>query len=102
MEPDSLHLPQTDHDILIELRTEFRGMRDEVKKASDDTKERLLLLGANKLEKDTFNEFMKNDILFKSDHERRVRRLELWGAMAIGGLYVVELLIGWFLLFRKS
>lgn len=95
---DERQLNQSDHDLLIELRTEMRGMRVDVTSAADDTKERLILLGANKLEKDTFTTYLQGDLTFKTDHERRVRRLELWGAMAIGGLYVIEILIGWYLL----
>lgn len=99
MDPET-QFPQTDHDILIELRTEFRGMRDDVKKNGDDTKERLLLLGANKLEKDLFNTYLSTDVIFKTDHERRMRRLELYGALAIGGLWVIQLIIGWYLIVR--
>lgn len=98
---DDVTLNQSDHDILIELRTEFRGMRDDVKKASDDTKERLLLLGANKLEKDAFNTFLIDDARFKSDHERRMRRVEGWGLIAIGGGYILQIVIGWYLLYHR-
>lgn len=57
MDEDKKNLPQPDHDILIELRTEMRGMRTDMKTSSDDTKERLLLLGANKMEKEGFHQW---------------------------------------------
>jgi hypothetical protein len=42
------HTP--DHDIIIELRTEVKGMRADLKGFSDDTKERLIRVEENKLD----------------------------------------------------
>lgn len=30
---------------------------------------------------------------FRSDHETRMRRLEKWGAMAIGGLTIIQIIV---------
>lgn len=83
-----------DHDLIVQIKTTLDIFRDEQKIITNDTKERLILLGANKLEKDAFNDFLKGDNEFKKDHERRVRKLESWGLVAIGGLYVLEAIIG--------
>jgi hypothetical protein len=40
MEPRDLVEYQSDHDVLIELRTEMRGMRADIKSLNDDTKSR--------------------------------------------------------------
>jgi len=102
MEPDpNGKFVMTDHDLLIEMRTELRGLRTDVNNSSDDTKERLIKLGENKLEKDTFTTFLVEHSTFRADHEMRMRRLELWGAMAIGGLYVIEGVIGYYLANHK-
>jgi hypothetical protein len=98
MDDNTPQLPQTDHDLLIELRVELKGMRQDVNKASDDTRERLLLLGTNKVEKDAFATYLQSDAVFKKDHETRMRRLELWGALAIGALWIAQLIIGWYLI----
>lgn len=58
---------ETDHDILIELRGEVKALRSDVTSMKDNTKETL------------------------SDHESRIRRMELWGAMGLGGAYVLDL-----------
>lgn len=64
---------QIDHDLLIELRTEVRGMRGDIKDLSD------------------------NSTLKIADHEVRLRRVEQWGAIAIGGLAVLEIVFKFFI-----
>jgi len=58
----------SDHDLLIELRTEMRGMRDDIKKMNDGTVQTL------------------------ADHEIRIRKIEKWVWLAIGGLAVIQIL----------
>lgn len=57
---------QSDHDLLIELRTEMRGLRDEVRKLNDGNAEKI------------------------ADHETRLRRIERYVWLAIGGLAVLQ------------
>lgn len=92
----------SDHDLIVEIKTELKLFREESRSTNDDTKERLIKLGENKVEKDAFTTFLTSDSAFKSDHELRVRRLETWGLMAIGGLFVIQLIIGWVLIFNKG
>ncbi len=61
---------QSDHDLLITLHSEVRGLRKDIKDLTDGS--------ATKLD----------------DHEGRIRRLEFWGALGIGGLYVLNLILG--------
>lgn len=57
-----------DHDLLIELKTEIKAIRQDIKELKDNTVSRL------------------------GDHERRIRNLERWGWGAIGALTVLEVI----------
>jgi len=57
---------QPDRDLLIELKTEVRALRSDIKELKDVTTDK------------------------STDHEIRIRRLEQWGAMAIGALTLVQ------------
>jgi hypothetical protein len=60
---------QSDHDILIEMSTEVRLLRQSIDKAADGTKETL------------------------TDHERRLRFIERWMWLAIGAVALAEFVI---------
>lgn len=83
------NLNQSDHDTLIEIRTKLDLLHSEVRKGNDDTGAQLIRLDEGKVGREQFNTFLIGDTSFKKDHETRVRRLEMWGAMAIGGAYVL-------------
>ena len=91
----------TDHDLLIELRTEMKGMRADIKTFSDDTKERLASLEAKKLDKDEFNKFLIDDTKHNDDHERRIRFIERYGWMAVGAITLGEFLLMAYLTYRQ-
>jgi hypothetical protein len=57
--------PNQDHDLLIELRTEMRGVRDDIQKLTDGTASRLTALENDHVTKESHQ-----------DHENRVRNLE--------------------------
>jgi hypothetical protein len=61
----------TDHDLLIQLGVQIKQVRVDIKDLADGTS------------------------LKVSDHESRIRRLEMWGFMAIGALAFIELVIGY-------
>lgn len=48
---------QSDHDTLIKIETKLDLLTNEVKNGNDDTKERLTILGANKVEKEEFHQW---------------------------------------------
>ena len=71
---------QTDHDLLVELRTEMRGLRDDLREMKDGIKEKA------------------------DDHEARIRVLETnqtriltWGTAALFALGVAEFLVSYWL-----
>lgn len=57
----------TDHDLLVTLHEQIKGVREDIKEIKDGTSEKL------------------------SDHEMRLRRIELWGGIAIGFSYALNL-----------
>jgi hypothetical protein len=67
----------TDHDLLIELRTEMQGVRSDIKELRDGTATRLSILENDRV---TQKEF--------ADHETRLRFIEkyVWMALGIIGL----------------
>lgn len=55
-----------DHDLLVTMHEQIKGIKNDIKDLKDGHNEKLL------------------------DHETRLRRLELWGAIAIGFAYALE------------
>lgn len=80
-----------DHDLLIEIKTELKLFREESRAINNDTKERLVILGENKLEKESFTTFLVGDKTTKDDHETRLRFLERYAWLAIGAIGLIEL-----------
>lgn len=77
MDVDKLQVSMTDHDLLITLHEQVKGLRDDIQGLGDNTK--------------TGMDALKEDLSDKiKDHETRVRRLELWGATAVGILYALQ------------
>ena len=56
----------TDHDLLITMHEQIKGIKADIKDLKDGTSTTL------------------------TDHENRIRRLELWGAIAIGFSYALQ------------
>jgi hypothetical protein len=69
--PRALAEYQSDHDVLIELRTEMRGMRSDIKDLRNGTSERI------------------------TDHELRLRALERRVWIASGAATVAGIIGGW-------
>lgn len=57
----------TDHDLLITMHEQIKGIKGDIKDLKDGTSTQL------------------------ADHERRIRRLELYTAIAIGGAYALQI-----------
>lgn len=55
-----------DHDLLITMHEQIKNVRQDIKDLKDGTSSTL------------------------SDHEKRIRRLELWGAIGMGFIYAVQ------------
>jgi hypothetical protein len=57
---------ENDHDLLVALHEQIKQVRVDIKDLKDGTSDKLL------------------------DHELRMRRLELWGAIALGLSYALQ------------
>ncbi len=55
-----------DHDLLVTLHEQVKQVRIDIQNLNENTSGKIL------------------------DHEIRLRRLELWGAIAIGGMYAIQ------------
>lgn len=93
----------TDHDLLIELRTEMRGVRTDVKDLRDNTSKRVDALENEKMNRDEVMRLKADADKIHDDHEERLRGLEkdndnFKGKYAIvGGIIViiVSALVSW-------
>lgn len=64
METDVTNM--NDHDLLVTMHEQIKGIKNDIKDLKEGHNEKLL------------------------DHELRIRRLELWGAIAIGFSYALQ------------
>lgn len=89
-----------DHDLLIELRTEMRGLRTDFKAMADDTKERITRLEEKKLDKDDFQEFLTDYKLDRDKKQKSIDFLMKWFWIAWGAVVLLQILIGYYLSFH--
>lgn len=67
MEKDIAHM--NDHDLLVTMHEQIKGIKNDIKDLKDGTSTKL------------------------TDHENRIRALEKWVWIAIGGLAVMQLVL---------
>jgi hypothetical protein len=66
-------ISQSDHDLLIELRTEMQNVRNDIRDLKDGTATRIKCLEDNKVDLKDFKEIQKK---LDEDMEVRLRKLE--------------------------
>lgn len=71
---------QSDHDKLTTLVGAVANLDQKLTEKFDDLKEAI-------------NDLKEGTATRIADHETRLRRLELWGFMAIGGAYILAVLL---------
>jgi len=78
-------LNREERDLLIELRTEMRAVRVDIKQLSDNTTARLALVESNKIDKEDVERMSIETSKTLSDHELRIRFTEkyMWGALGV-------------------
>lgn len=89
-------LAPNDHDVLIELRTEMRGVRSDIKDLKEDSAHRISLLEDNKIDKREVETMVAASTKIHEDHERRIRKLEYFFWLGMGGIIVIELVIKYY------
>lgn len=86
-------LPASDHDLLIVLHTKLDRALSDIERLGDGISDRLKDLEHTKSDKkDTDAAFLANDKVHE-DHERRIRRMEKYVWLAIGGLAILEFVL---------
>lgn len=78
-----------DHDLLVELRTEFRGMRNDIKELKDGTTSRLAALEKAVDDLET-NKASKVDL---EKTNERVERINTRQNLILGGLILANILL---------
>lgn len=86
---------RNDRDLLVELRTEMRGVRNDMKSISDGNNSRLLLLEQGKLDRTEANRLQSEALSVHTDQESRLRRVEAWRWITLGGSSVIASAVGW-------
>jgi hypothetical protein len=70
---------QEDHDLLIELRTEMKALRSDVKDLKDNTSKRVDALENEKIDRIEVTRLKNDADKIHDDHEARIRAVEkLW------------------------
>jgi len=99
---------RNDHDLLIEMATKLDRVIDDVKDLNKSVVNGNAEMQAKKLSRDDFQNWDRafcrdyekdigelkkliNDNL--KDHEKRIRRLEQWGFIAIGAITLLQIII---------
>jgi len=89
-------LNTNDHDVLIELRTEMRGVRADIKDIKEDTAHRVSLLEDNKIDKREVEKMLVEGNKVHDDHERRIRKLEYFFWIGVGAVLLIELALNYY------
>lgn len=82
-----------DHDLLIKIEVKLDNLTTEMSGLKNEALGRLATVEAAAVRKSDLDEGILPSI---KDHETRLRRLELWGALGIGGLAVIQVALQFF------
>lgn len=77
---------QNDHDLLIQIGTKLDRAILDIKELKDNTTARVTVLEDEKVNRVDYDARI-------NDHEKRLRRLERWGAIGIGALGIIQFLL---------
>lgn len=88
---------QSDHDLLntfrAETNTKLERVITDLANLSSTVTQRVATLEAEKLNKETFDRWRREELEPGiNDRERRIRRLESWGYTAIGAIGLLQLI----------
>lgn len=83
-------LPASDHDLLIVLHTKLDRALVDLDRLADGMSARLATVEHTKAEKDELLKAQAAAELVHVDHEKRIRRLERWGFIAIGIIMALQ------------
>lgn len=81
-----------DHDLLIVIKTQLDQVKTDIKEIKDNTAVRIAALENEKVEKEIFDRHAKENHASIQDHEKRIKRLERYGAFAAGILVILQII----------
>lgn len=80
----------SDHDLLIELRTEMRGVRGDVKDIKDGLGPKVEMLEATKLDKAEAERTFQDIEMRLRSVERRGTQTATWGSVALVAISILQ------------
>lgn len=83
-------LPASDHDLLIVLHTKLDRALVDLDRLADGMSARLSTVEHTKAEKDDLIKAQAEASIIHADQEKRIRRLERWGFIAIGIIMALQ------------
>ena len=85
---------KNDHDLLIRIDTRLGLLMTQFNDHKQDAMARLAILEETKMGREEHRSIQENSDKIEVDHETRIRRIELYGSIAIGALLVVQAIFG--------
>jgi phage-related minor tail protein len=82
---------QNDHDLLIQIATKLDRAISDIKELKDNAAARIDALEQEKLNQKEFEGVRAAADKLHNDHEKRLRRIEKWGFLAIGALGFLQI-----------
>lgn len=86
-------MESSDHDLLIRIDTKLGLLIEQFNDHKSDALKYIQDLKSTKLDKSLFIKFEEGYNNSKKDQEVRLRRLERYGAIAVGALSVIQIII---------
>lgn len=85
---------QNDHDLLIRIDTKLGLLINQFDEHKAVSLNKITELQETKLDRDEADRILESANQVHDDHEKRLRRLEQYGAIALGALYVIQAIFG--------
>lgn len=92
---------ENDHDLLVEIKTKLERVIYDVQDLKHDLVTDVANLKSEKFDKDEAARELKTAAGVHTDHEKRLRRIEQWAFIVIGGLSIAQIALQVFLNLRK-
>lgn len=95
MDDQTMDKAANDHDLLIELRAWLKIILQDVKELKTTMTAQITAIDTNKLDKEEANQMHEQSNKLHEDHEKRIRAIERWVWLAIGGLAVLQIVMSY-------
>lgn len=93
---DPVNWNREDRDLLVELKTEMSGLRDDVKELKDGIKSDIEFLKADKISRADAVRMQTDSLTRDTDYETRLRFIERYMWLALGGITILTFVLNYF------